>query len=112
MALRRPLIACLVAGSLRRCAPLLTSDILHCPRDRRVWWLDESTLAAPCCEMVRDVARDDVARWRACFFTAAAAPASLRRCRDGWSEFFLGLVRACPGQPVKFSGRYAMSGPF
>ncbi|KZT75586.1 hypothetical protein F511_47389 [Dorcoceras hygrometricum] len=34
----------------------------------------------------------------------AAAPASLRRCRDGWSVFFQGLVRACPGQPVKFSG--------
>ncbi|KZV13542.1 hypothetical protein F511_45294 [Dorcoceras hygrometricum] len=27
------------------------------------------------------------------------------------ADFFLGLVRACPGQPVKFSGRYAISGP-
>ncbi|KZV43775.1 hypothetical protein F511_39520 [Dorcoceras hygrometricum] len=35
----------------------------------------------------------------------AAAPARLRRCRDSWSDFFYGLVRACPGQPVKFSGR-------
>ncbi|KZT76966.1 hypothetical protein F511_46009 [Dorcoceras hygrometricum] len=37
--------------------------------------------------------------------------ASLRWCHYGWSEFFYGLVRACPVQPVKFSGRYAMSGP-
>ncbi|KZV51565.1 hypothetical protein F511_24797 [Dorcoceras hygrometricum] len=41
----------------------------------------------------------------------AAAPVSLWRFRDGWSDFFYGLVRACPGQPVKFSGRYAISGP-
>ncbi|KZT76170.1 hypothetical protein F511_46805 [Dorcoceras hygrometricum] len=37
----------------------------------------------------------------------AAAPAMSRRLIS--SKF---LVRACPGQPVKFSGRYAISDPF
>ncbi|KZT75430.1 hypothetical protein F511_47545 [Dorcoceras hygrometricum] len=39
------------------------------------------------------------------------APAMLRLCRDGWFVFY-GLVWACPGQPVNFSGRYSISGPF
>ncbi|KZV47692.1 hypothetical protein F511_43925 [Dorcoceras hygrometricum] len=28
------------------------------------------------------------------------------------ASFLLGFVRACPGQPMKFSGRYSMSGRF
>ncbi|KZV32435.1 hypothetical protein F511_44152 [Dorcoceras hygrometricum] len=27
------------------------------------------------------------------------------------ADFFQGLVRACPGQPVKLSGRYSISSP-
>ncbi|KZV58306.1 Myosin class II heavy chain (ISS) [Dorcoceras hygrometricum] len=58
----------------------------------------------------RDVARGVVRRRRDLRGCGAGrrsgdAPASFRRCRDGWSDSFQGLVRACPGQPVKFSGR-------
>ncbi|KZV24359.1 armadillo repeat-containing protein 8 [Dorcoceras hygrometricum] len=42
---------------------------------------------------------------------AAAAVRRVPGC-DAMANFLLGFVRACPGQPVKFSGRYSISGPF
>ncbi|KZV50999.1 OLIGOPEPTIDE TRANSPORTER family protein [Dorcoceras hygrometricum] len=40
--------------------------------------------------------------------------ATVRRVpgNDAMADFLLGYVRACPGQPMKFSGRYSIPGRF
>ncbi|KZV51437.1 hypothetical protein F511_20817 [Dorcoceras hygrometricum] len=55
--------------------------------------------------------------WRGCARPCAArylAAAAVRRVpgSDATANFLLGFVRACPGQPMKFSGRYSISGRF
>ncbi|KZV30607.1 hypothetical protein F511_16721 [Dorcoceras hygrometricum] len=93
----------------------------HWPRG---WPLLRASCWASLCDMVAGrcatdwriqrraprLSRPCVALRRAIFVVAAAA----RRCSGDvvTADFFYGLVRACPGQSVKLSGRYSISGPF
>ncbi|KZT75808.1 hypothetical protein F511_47167 [Dorcoceras hygrometricum] len=83
--------------------------------DARCWGATLRRAGCTRARWPRDVARGIVRR-RAKFFVATAAGRSpLRRVSGDVVTAGLNssrvLVRACPGQPVKFSGRYAMPGP-
>ncbi|KZV54305.1 hypothetical protein F511_15404 [Dorcoceras hygrometricum] len=101
MAAYRALIARMVACWLARfCALFVQSP--------RRWTPDvargrASRMARRCAAAARDL----LAAAAAVRPPSGESLASFRRL-----IFLLGLVRACPGQPMKFSGRYSISGLF
>ncbi|KZV43919.1 hypothetical protein F511_27279 [Dorcoceras hygrometricum] len=104
-----------VAPDGRSMAGCIAQDVAHwlaiVGRPLAAWWPRKTLRCWPI------VAAGCALVCAACMVAAAAAvrPPSgddLRQIIATAEFFLLGYVRACPGQPVKFSGRYSISNRF
>ncbi|KZV36787.1 hypothetical protein F511_12283 [Dorcoceras hygrometricum] len=89
------------------------------PDDDHAWLRELEThggcwIGAICCAVARPCFAHHAAKRAALCRVRYVAAAAVRQSSDSdaMANFLLGLVRAYPGLPVKFSGRYSISGRF